>query len=59
MLKEEELTISKDEINGNMKTLAASLNKLENRLNEHSIDIVESRTLIKSIEDDLFTMLHN
>lgn len=43
----------------NIKTLSALTGKLENRINEHSIDIHENKTLIKGIEDDLFVMLQN
>lgn len=43
LLKEEELTLAKDEINGHIKTLTALVGKLDNRLNENTIDITESR----------------
>ncbi|EAR98448.1 hypothetical protein TTHERM_00290760 (macronuclear) [Tetrahymena thermophila SB210] len=58
-LKQEELVVNKEELNDNIKTLSALISKLENRINEHSIDIEENKTLIKGIEDDLFIMLQN
>lgn len=40
-----------------MKNINSLINKLENRINEQSIDIQDNKVLIKGIEDDIFIML--
>lgn len=59
LVREEESASTKEDISLKVQASASACSKIENRLSEFGLEINETKTLLKQIEDDLFIVLQN